>query len=372
MKQGKTLDELAAELKAVSARKQDYIVDTRELKVLTTESGTELILPGQPEMKMRDHVHRQIGQHFKVRADFYDRLRTSHAPLFDHLINGLMERAPVENKGQEVRRMIRTLAPAEYGEQAVARAFLSDRYRRMDNDDLAEAVLPILGKIPNVRIESCELTDTRMYIKAVAPLTEVDLRDLITGEHKAGPADPVQAGVVISNSEVGVGSLSVQPMLYRLVCLNGMISAQALRKYHVGRKVDAAEDYSIYRDETLAADDRALMLKVQDAVTAAVDEVSFRQLATQFAETKLSAPVEKPIKAMEVLAEKVGLSEGERDSVLTHLLKGGDLTKFGTLNAVTRTAQDVESYDRATELEELGGQIMVMPKRDWEVIATAA
>jgi hypothetical protein len=38
---------------------------------------------------------------------------------------------------------------------------------------------------------------------------------------------------------------------------------------------------------------------------------------------------------------------------------------------VTRTAVDVESYDRATDLEALGGKIVTMPEGSWREIATA-
>jgi hypothetical protein len=53
----------------------------------------------------------------------------------------------------------------------------------------------------------------------------------------------VQAGVVISNSEVGQGTLSVQPLIYRLICRNGLIAAdRAMRKTHVGRMSDHVAD----------------------------------------------------------------------------------------------------------------------------------
>ena len=82
----------------------------------------------------------------------------------------------------------------------------------MDNYNIASAVLPILAEIPDVRIESCQITDSRMYIKAVNPRLQEDVT----------PGDTVQAGVVISNSEVGLGSVNIQPLIYRLVCSNGI------------------------------------------------------------------------------------------------------------------------------------------------------
>jgi len=51
------------------------------------------------------------------------------------------------------------------------------------------------------RIESCELTDTRMYIKVVNERIQTEVV----------PGDIVQAGILISNSEVGMGSVSVKP-----------------------------------------------------------------------------------------------------------------------------------------------------------------
>jgi hypothetical protein len=92
------------------------------------------------------------------------------------------------------------------------RAVLSERYRRLDNFDLAEqrAAHPA-GQLPEVRFESVELTETRMYLKCVTPRLKYEM----------APGDVVQAGVVISNSEVGQGTLSVQPLLFRLVCRNG-------------------------------------------------------------------------------------------------------------------------------------------------------
>ncbi|MDQ6772201.1 MAG: hypothetical protein M3024_04315 [Candidatus Dormibacteraeota bacterium] len=51
---------------------------------------------------------------------------------------------------------------------------------------------------------------------------------------------------------------------------------------------------------------------------------------------------------------------------------GGDLARYGALNAVTRAAQDAEDYDRATELEALGGVVLAMDHADWRPVAVAA
>ena len=72
----------------------------------------------------------------------------------------------------------------------------------------------------------------------------------------------------------------------------------------------------------------------------------------------------KPLEVVEVTSKRFGLDD-EKDAILEHFVSGGDLSKFGLLNAVTRTAQDVESYDRAIELERIGGRILELAPTEW-------
>jgi len=106
-----------------------------------------------------------------------------------------------------------------------ARAFLSDRYRRLDNYQLASVVLETLSDLgEGIKIISCELTEKRMYIKAINQRLELEVKQ----------GDAVQAGICVSNSEIGLGSLSVEPLVYRLVCTNGLIARDfSTKKYHV-------------------------------------------------------------------------------------------------------------------------------------------
>jgi hypothetical protein len=56
-------------------------------------------------------------------------------------------------------------------------------YRRLDNFDLAENVLPILQRLEGARFESVELTETKMYLKVITPRVEFDGRPR---RHRAG------------------------------------------------------------------------------------------------------------------------------------------------------------------------------------------
>jgi hypothetical protein len=58
--------------------------------------------------------------------------------------------------------------------------------------------------------------------------------------------------------------------------------------------------------------------------------------------------------------------------VLRDLIEGGELSGYGLVNAVTHYSQQVEDYDRATELEALGGRLIELPVGEWISLAQAA
>ncbi len=53
-------------------------------------------------------------------------------------------------------------------------------------------------------------------------------------------------------------------------------------------------------------------------------------------------------------------------------MEGNDLTLYGLSNAVTRYSQDVPSYDRASELEAIGYNVLSMGQRQWNRLNQAA
>lgn len=350
MKTGKTLQELAIELERQQTAKKDMIVDMGALSMLGTDGGdTGLALKvtgssTSSQYGINEIAHRQIGQHLKIPALYYDRMRKEYPELLVQNVNGWFSRSP------NTKRMLRTM-------DGVARALLSDRYRRIDNFEVASAVLPIISGMDGASVESCELTDSRMYLKVVNPR--------VTAEVKKG--DIVQAGIIISNSEVGMGSVSVSPLVYRLVCSNGMIAQDgAVRKYHVGRANESREDFSIYRSETIAADDKAFLMKLEDSVRAAVDQARFAAIVDKMREAAEATMEAKAVpQVVELASKEYGITETEGKGILGHLIAGGDLSLYGLANAVTRQAQDVESYDRSTELEATGYKIITMAPALW-------
>ena len=136
MKAGRTLQELAIELDRQVNAKRDLIIDTQAIQMDTRENDLSLLIdfnaPGADrvveQFNINDITHRQIGQHLKIPATYYDRMRTENPSLLTENVNSWLFKEPA-------RRMIRTL-------DGTARAFLSDRYRRIDNYEVAQAVSP--------------------------------------------------------------------------------------------------------------------------------------------------------------------------------------------------------------------------------------
>lgn len=352
MKYGRTLMELGTELIRQRSAKHDYLLHTSNLNMdYVADSNTHLLTMSNPMLNQQtlvgvnDVAHRQIGTTLGIPLRYYNKMREENPRLLTENVNAWLHEQPST-------RMIRTL-------DGNARAFLSERYRRIDNFEVASAVLPVIEEMKGARVESCELTDERMYIKVVNPRLTADVV----------PGDVVQSGILITNSEVGEGCVNIQPLLYRLVCTNGMVVADraaSSRTQHLGRGNFAGEDYSLYSNETLLADNNALMMKIRDTVRASADLARFNQTIERMRTARDAKITAQSIPMMiELAATDYNLSKSESEGVLQHLLRDEDMTLYGLANAVTRTAQDIDSYDRSTELESLGYSILTMSGSAW-------
>lgn len=152
-------------------------------------------------------------------------------------------------------------------------------------------------------VMSCEVTENRLYLKVVNHRLEMEVRK----------GDIVQAGVMISNSEVGLGAVSIQPPVYRLVCTNGMVvNDMGERRHHVGRQAKAVEDsFALYSDETMEAEDKAFLLKLRDTTMAAIDEARFSQVVGRLQES-MAVPITGKVQdVVQLTAQSYGINAGQ-------------------------------------------------------------
>lgn len=365
MKEGRSLSALCAELDRQLGTKKDVIARQDALTMTLAEPAPAA--EGEPSpapepriaiaeavgiepLPIRPHAHSQIASHLGIPKPYYDRMLGAQPALLQRNVNTWLGEGPGK------RRMVRML-------DGQMRAFLSDAYQRIENFDVAEQALRALADVGELNIVSCEVTELRLYIKATFPKVR---REVAVG-------DVIEAGVMIRNSEVGASAADVTPFANRLICLNGMVIPDArLRARHVGARHGGEEDAYILQEDTKRADDKAILLKLRDYIAAAADESAFTRRIEKMQATTERRMTGDIAEGVTVLAKARGLLEFEKAGVLRHLIEGGDLSQWGLINAVTRTAADCTSYDRATDLETLGGQMLDMPAGEWRQIAEAA
>jgi len=354
---------MAAEVERQADARRDFLAPTSQVRMVTEQEAARQArstnTPPNVRLQLsKEHfginrlAHNQIAQRLSIPQKYYDRMAQDAPELLTTNVNHWFDE-------QNEARMIRTL-------DGNVRAFLSDRYRTIDNYDLMAAVLPILSAQKALKVVSCEVTERRLYIKAVNQRVE--------GEIKKG--DPVQAGIVFSNSEVGAGTMKVEQLVYRLVCLNGMIAGSMLRKMHLGRAQGASDEagaWELFSDDTKEQSDKALFMQVEDVTRRVLTDQDWFTGSLKKMQDATQRKLEgDPLKAVEELQKVTRVSDATRGGIMRHLIEGGDLSQWGMVNAITRHSQDVDSYDEATELEMLGGRVLELPQSQWKRIATAS
>jgi len=361
VKTGKTLTELAAELTRQQDAKHDYIADTDVLSISPDEGCTKLRI-GDQELEATDNCHRQIGTHVGIPAKYYDRLRNEAPDLLAENVNHWFKANPA-------KRLVRTL-------DGKARAFLSDRYRCLDNFDLANAILPVIQE-SKAEIVSCDVTERKFYLKAIIPDIKVEIppagkENFVWGEGHT-QIDVLQPGVSVTNSETGFGALAAVPLSHTVHCSNLAVWSEGqIRRTHLGKAhVDSADSNisEIFSDETKKLSDRALFAQLGDVVRASLSGELFDRIVEQIRASR-GLIIERPkSEIIEIVQEKFALTDDEGKSVLDHLVEG---SAYGLSNAITRAAEDASCYDRASELERVGAKIIELPRNQWQELAVAA
>ena len=136
MKAGLSIQEMAAEIERQAAAKADYLVNPQKLE-MESLGGTPMLRvveDGVDQMEplaIQETAHRQLGAHLNIPWKYYERMLQDDPGLLSYNVNRWLHR------GEPAQRLLRTM-------DGKARAFLSNRYRCIDNFEIATAVLPII------------------------------------------------------------------------------------------------------------------------------------------------------------------------------------------------------------------------------------
>lgn len=352
MKQTMPLATFAAEIERQKNAKRDYIAPANFLKVDQTGALIVPIKGSEVPFTMRDTFNSQLAREIKFPAAFYNESRVSYPEQWANLVNAMLADDPRH-------RMVRTL-------DGDARAYLSNSYARIDNWQIAEMVLRLAQQYnKDWQVVGSHVTDNGMYIKALTHWQT----DIVPGK-------PVRMGWIIENDEIGRASASVRTLMEMRWCTNGAIKELANRVRHAGRPYLPAVINGSFEmsNETRAISDSLLMSQMRDMIHATISEKNFTEMVDNFRNSRQDTiPTATNVsKVVEVTAKEFGIRDTEQTSILRYLSEGGELNRFGMIDAVTLAAQHVESYDYSIYLEEVGGKMINMPTKQWDKIITLA
>lgn len=344
MREMMSVQDLAREITRVNDVKKDFIVNSNALESVRRNEIVGFDL--DTFYPINNLAHSQLSNKLGIPKKYYDKMLQEQPDLLINNINTWMKYEPKKN-------LMRTL-------DGNIRAILSDKYALyMDNSLVLTSILPVLMDYPDMQYKSVALTEQRMYIQAVLPSLE---REVKVGE-------PVQAGIVISNSEVGVGRFTIEKMIYILSCTNGQIRGQSIGKTHISRKLDET-NFLDYQNDTIRAENDAFKLMVRDQVRDAFNMVSFDEDIKQVQKTTTRKIGDGNVEKVIVdVSKKYDIIDRERNMILQRFIEGGDLSQWGVSQAVTNVANTTANYDRVIELERIGGEIVNLSENEWYKMA---
>ena len=360
-RKGISFTELYDRLTAERPTRLDAVVNTRDHVAMTlverpgTATGLDAgMLFMTPEIAgldgavahLTDHMHAQVAARAGIDKRYYDRMRASQPELLIRNVDTWWHSEPES-------RMVRTVQPARVTDGVLTvggltgRAWLSDRYKTLDNFDFITTVLEEASN-HGANILDCHLDDERVYLKLVSPRLQAEVKQ----------GDVLEAGVIVKNSEVGDGKVLVQPYIHRLVCSNGLVRKEQFGQVHLGGQNEAG----ILQQDTLEQEAKSVWLQVRDWVRA-VFTGHFLEAAV--AEFRAAEGVQVPVAAKVAVANVVrayGLTGADGEGILERYLRNDQDTMFGLVNAVTQYAHEgTTAFRRQVELEVYGGQLLATP-----------
>lgn len=211
------------------------------------------------------------------------------------------------------------------------RGVLTSRYTPLDNYELMEAVLPIAAE--RFQVSWFALTEESLHLRLIDPRLG---REVL-------PDDRLTVGVHVANSEVGLRAVTIDALVYRLVCTNGLI------RLVKGKSLLHRRHVSIDRTDLPATLSRAM----HEATAVAAGFIEQMLWSTKQAVTD----VEQTIRT---IGSQWNLSRATQEQIQVRLAlerPSQQETVYGLANAITNVAQSLPADDRY-DLEALAGRLI--------------
>jgi hypothetical protein len=207
------------------------------------------------------------------------------------------------------------------------RAFLSAEYVAYNNSEIAQTAESLLRN-GVLDVKSFVLEETHMFLKIISE----DIVDRGTG---------LKAGIMIGNSEVGMGSVSVEPFVFRKPCTNDLIVSQEKSFRHAHIHLTTYE----------------LTRRMAESVSEGFQVAS--SVLDAFLKTR-EVKVVDPVEVIRKIAETRKFSQKLTDEVVSSYLVESEANWFGVINSFTNAAQKLGPLQRI-EMERFAGTLLEAP-----------
>ena len=394
----KTTEELGHRIHQFAKRKVD-IVERSSNAFMLNDGETVRVTSGSDvqEGRMSNLALNQFGLWSHMGTTYPNRLRKEivHAK---EMVNGTQNQDEIkkwENECQEHRRilasnvnhwfrhrdtdrMFRFFKSEDiYSNPNELRSFNSSQYKRVDNDLIWDAVLPVITELvedADLEVGSIFVNETGMHGKFLLPKLEGELFE----------GKVVRGGFRVRNSEVGEGRYLIEPFVMVLACLNGMVVnkyKKGVRGIHLGKRQDAGvlDQYGDLSDVTNIEHTR-FKKDIGETVSQCVSMGVFEGFLDQARDARRGERIRihsnisqaKPwIPAVDRIGEDYHLGRLDRVSIDQSLVRSGDFSKWGMSQAITEPANNQEmAYEQSSRLEEIGGIVLAMNDTNWHRIAS--
>lgn len=366
MHNGMKLEEMLAEVVRHSEAKKDFIANTEENIAMVEMPNCDftndlaIVLQNRETNELErfaitDNFHKQVAARLKVPSRYYFRLLEDHRELLLENVNTLFKREPA-------LRMVRTL-------DGKARAFLSNSFRRVDNEQVLERTLPVIKDQFDTTILNTWVDENRMKFKC---LFNGDDHAIDLGM-KNGRENIVHTGFEMGNSEVGKGSFYIRGFLYDSFCTNGCVFGMqdtvSFKQVHVGSRL-GIDTSMLLSNETMQREDELIISAARDVLAHLATPEFAQKVGTKLHALQDRQPVRNAQAAVESVCAELKLSDTESASMLETFIRDQDYSQWGMVSAVTAIANTVEDYNRSSKIEEMGNKIINLPANQWTRIAT--
>lgn len=287
--------------------KWDHGVTGHQLRI-SWSGALELTNGSKRCYLLSDLATTQMCQKLGIPVDYYRRLPDEMKAIIANYDLGRMN---------ETSYLLR-------GKGEWTRAFLSAEYVAYNNMQIIETVQALLEQT-EVSVKSFVLEETHLYLKIVS-------EDLLVQE------SGLKAGIMIGNSEVGQGSVSVEPFVYRKACTNDLVISQEKSFRHPHIHFTVSE----------------LNRRMAEGISKAFEVAS--SILDAFLRTR-EEPILDPVETIRRLATQRKFSQKFTDEVVSSYQGEPDPTRFGVINSFTNAAQKLGPLQRI-EMERFAGTLL--------------